>query len=169
MFGRKNKEKIKELEREIQLIDNRYDGLYKELRDENAQLRRILENISTGATYVLKKKIEHVPYNSYKSAEGFVCLNNDYTTRYHTIVRKYLYIYIDRKEYRIDLAELNSLDIVEGSEAFWIEDGLAHFDILTGEKQRTRHKFLIEYESGKYLYSQEPFGDNGGKEDGEDV
>ena len=163
MFGRKNKEKIKDLEREIQLMDNRYDELYKELRDENAQLRRILKHADKEPTFELKSKIRFKS-SSRRDARGFhVYPGNTITVKCYD-----LYIYIDHDEYCVQLDELGNLIVDEGSTAFWVEDGLAHFDILTGEKKRTRHKFTIDYKRYKYLYSQEPFGE-GGKDDGKDV
>lgn len=164
MFGRKNKEKIKELEREIQLTDNRYDGLYKELRDEIAQLRRILEHADKEPTFELRRKIRFKTPGQRDVRDWCVYPGNTITVKCHD-----LYMYIDHNEYCVSLDELNSLAVDEGSAAFWVEDGLAHFDVLTGEKKRTRHKFTIDYKRGKYLCSEEPFGDNGGDVNGEDV
>ena len=164
MFG-KNKKRIKELEKEIRLIDERYDRLFIKLRDENAQFRRILEHADKEPTFELRSEI-CFKSPSRRDPRGFYVYDgNKITVECHD-----LYMYINHNEYCVRLDELTNLIVDEGSAAFWVEDGLAHFDILTiaVTKIKTRHKFTIDYKRGKYLYSQEPFGE-GGNDDDEDV
>lgn len=69
--------------------------------------------------------------------------------------KKYtLYIYVDKKEYIVELKELENEDIKEKKCEFKVEDNFAYFNILCWKLGRVkRHEFIIDFKNGKYVYS----------------
>ena len=75
---------------------------------------------------------------------------------YHPyILKNDLYIYIDKEEYIVCLAELDTKTILARSCEFRVEDNFVHFTAnryLDG----IAYEFIIDYKSGTYVHKKKP-------------
>ena len=74
--------------------------------------------------------------------------------------RKYsLYIYVDKEEYIIELAELENESIDKNGCEFKVEDNFVYFNISSNWNvggvcnKWTRHEFIVDFKNGKYVHS----------------
>lgn len=140
----KNKQKTnkyEELENSIRKIKDDFYRREEELNDKVEKLQRIVKCSSDKPTFNLDTC--HV-YRMFAPSQ----------TTYS------LYLYIDKEEYIIKLDELCDEELDKDSAWLNVEEDHAYFNISAfmsyGEaKCWTRHKFIIEFKNGRYVYSKE--------------
>ena len=79
-------------------------------------------------------------------------------------------MYVNKEEYIVKLEELLNEDIDMDSAELEVKENIAYFNISScmtfeGAKSWTRHKFIIEYKNGRYVYSQEEDEERNNKEE----
>lgn len=125
------------------------------LNDELSKLQRIIKNSKDEPTFILDGSWE---YNH----SLWAGLSREYI---HKIC-----LYINKEEYIVKLDELLNEDIDMDSAELEVKDNIAYFSIsacmtFEGAKRWTRHKFIIEYKNGRYVYSQEEDEERNNKEE----
>ena len=147
MWFRKNKDKentsiwakatsVSDLSKDIESLRE----TNKSLNDDIEKLKRIVKRAKDEPTY-------HLDYD--------VFFNMFVSSR-----RKYsLYIYVDKEEYIIELAELENESIDENSCEFKVEGNFVYFNISSNWNvggvcdKWTRHGFIIDFKNNKYVHS----------------
>lgn len=147
MWFRKNKDKentsvwvkttsVSDLSKDIESLRE----TNKSLNDDIEKLKRIVKRAKDKPTY-------HLDYDVFFGM--FVPSRRKYS----------LYIYVDKEEYIIELAELENESIDENSCEFKVECNFVYFNISSNWNvggvcdKWTRHEFIIDFKNGKYVHS----------------
>lgn len=134
-----NEEKIEQLEKTIQQMKEDFCEKLDKACEETERLERIIKHSKNKPSFELRKIAKfntcYVPQLIFK-----------------------LYLYVDKEEYIIELEDLrNSQDIDCDTAELKVKNNIAYFTVLSGVnngtdyKYKTKYKFVIEYQSGKYV------------------
>jgi len=67
-----------------------------------------------------------------------------------------LYLYIDKEEYKINLAEIAGMETDNNNCSVDVKDNLAYFNVvISNEDTWKEYKFIIDYKNEKYILSEE--------------
>ena len=147
MWFRKNKDKentsiwakatsVSDLSKDIESLRE----TNKSLNDDIEKLKRIVKRAKDEPTY-------HLDYDV--SFGMFVSSRRKYS----------LYIYVDKEEYIIELAELENESVDENRCEFKVEGNFVYFNISSNWNvggvcdKWTRHEFIIDFKNDKYVHS----------------
>lgn len=147
MWFRKNKDKentsiwakatsVSDLSKDIESLRE----MNKSLNDDIEKLKRIIKRAKDEPTYHLDDEV---------FSNMFIPSRKKYS----------LYIYVDKEEYIIELAELENESIDKNGCEFKVEDNFVYFNISSNWNvggvcnKWTRHEFIVDFKNGKYVHS----------------